>query len=64
MSCQNSLYVLQALVIVNLLACSFNLFSVKFLSPHKKKEKKEGGGREGGKKGYKKKVLILKEVPT
>lgn len=59
MSCQNSLYVLQALVIVNLLACPFNLF---FFLMHKEK-KAEGEGSEEKREMWKK-VLIFKEVPT
>jgi len=60
MSCQNSLYVLQALVIVNLLACPFNFFF--FFNPQRKKA--EGEGSEEKKRCKKKKVLIFKEVPT
>lgn len=57
MSCQNSLYVLQALVIVNLLACPFSAFlkKKKFLSsfPPQKKE------REGVKKERRQKRKFL-----
>lgn len=64
MSCQNSLYVLQALVIVNLLACPFSAFlkKKKFLSSFPPPKKREGGSEE--RTEAKKKVLVCKEVPT
>lgn len=62
MSCQNSLYVLQALVIVNLLACPFSAFlkKKKFLSsfPPQKKER-EGVKKERRQK--KKKFLYVRK---
>lgn len=65
MSCQNSLYVLQALVIVNLLACPFSAFlkKKKFLSSFPPPKKREGGSEERT-EAKKKKVLVCKEVPT
>lgn len=58
MSCQNSLYVLQALVIVNLLACPFSAFlkKKKFLSSFPPPPKKE---REGVKKERRQKRKFL-----
>lgn len=56
MSCQNSLYVLQALVIVNLLACSFNFF---FFNPTK--EKRQRGKGVKGKEGRLKKNKRVRE---
>lgn len=47
MSCQNSLYVLQALVIVNLLACPFNFFLFFFLTHEDKKAEGEGSEEKG-----------------
>lgn len=66
MSCQNSLYVLQALVIVNLLACPFSAFlkKKKFLSSFPPPKKKREGGSEERTEAKKKKVLVCKEVPT
>lgn len=65
MSCQNSLYVLQALVIVNLLACPFSAFlKKKNSSPPSPPQKKEREGVKKERRQKKKKVLVCKEVPT
>lgn len=62
MSCQNSLYVLQALVIVNLLACPFSAFlKKKNSSPPSPPQKKREGGSEERTEAKKKKFLYVRK---